>query len=89
MRAVPATVYGGSGTVGDGLGRLPRLLTAAEAAAPVEAVDVVAETLRRRFKASRVSFHVVDLTGQAIVRLATVADVEVGREAERVDLFGS
>jgi serine phosphatase RsbU (regulator of sigma subunit) len=75
--------------VGDGLGRLPRLLTAAEAAAPVEAVDVVAETLRRRFKASRVSFHVVDLTGQAIVRLATVADVEVGREAERVDLFGS
>ncbi|OEV02885.1 oxidoreductase [Streptomyces oceani] len=55
----------------------------------MEAVDVVAASLRRRFNASRVSFHIVDLTGKAVVRLAMVADVEVGREAERVDLFGS
>nr|WP_245240893.1 SpoIIE family protein phosphatase [Streptomyces spiramenti] len=70
-------------------GRLGRLLTAAETAAPVEAVDVVAASLRRRFDATRVSFHIVDLTGKAVVRLASVSDVEVGREAERVDLFGS
>ncbi|MFD9465443.1 PP2C family protein-serine/threonine phosphatase [Streptomyces sp. NPDC060027] len=66
---------------------LPRLLTAAETAAPVEAVDVIAEDLRRRFEATKVSFLIVDLTGKAVARLSTApAD---GREAERIPLFGS
>ncbi|MEU0633711.1 PP2C family protein-serine/threonine phosphatase [Streptomyces sp. NPDC005989] len=66
---------------------LPRLLAAAEAAAPVEAVDVVAEDLRRRFNATKVSFLIVDLTGKAVARLPVAG--AVGREAERVPLSGS
>ncbi|MEU6524970.1 PP2C family protein-serine/threonine phosphatase [Streptomyces sp. NPDC046924] len=67
---------------------LPRLLTAAETAAPVEAVDVVAEDLRR-FGATGVSFLIVDLTGKAVARLPTADSVEGGREAERIPMFGS
>ncbi|RII20236.1 Stage II sporulation protein E (SpoIIE) [Streptomyces sp. YIM 130001] len=72
-----------------GHSRLARLLTAAETAAPVEAVDVVAEHLRRRFDATKVSFLIVDLTGQAVARLSTAGLVEGGPEAERTPLFGS
>ncbi|WP_407563440.1 PP2C family protein-serine/threonine phosphatase [Streptomyces sp. 184] len=68
---------------------LPRLLTAVETAAPVDAVDVVAENLRRRFKATKVSFLIVDLTGKAVARLSTAGAVDSGREAERIPLFGS
>ncbi|MGA5207836.1 PP2C family protein-serine/threonine phosphatase [Streptomyces variegatus] len=71
-----------------GQSELSRLLTAAETAAPVEAVDVVAKDLRRRFKATKVSFLIVDLTGKAVARLST-APAEGGREAERIPLFGS
>lgn len=67
---------------------LPRLLTAAETAAPVDAVDVIAEDLRRRFEATKVTFLIVDLTGKAVARLST-APAEDGREAERIPLFGS
>ncbi|MFF7983069.1 PP2C family protein-serine/threonine phosphatase [Streptomyces sp. NPDC007901] len=58
-------------------------------AAPVEAVDVFAEELRRRFGATKVSFLIVDLTGKAVARLSTAGAVEDGREAERIPLFGS
>ncbi|MFF2102734.1 hypothetical protein [Streptomyces sp. NPDC058202] len=68
---------------------LPRLLTAAETAAPIDAVDVVAEDLRRRFQATGVSFLIVDLTGRAVARLSTAGAVEGGREAERIPMFGS
>ncbi|MEU8654352.1 PP2C family protein-serine/threonine phosphatase [Streptomyces sp. NPDC048737] len=71
---------------------LSRLLTAAETAAPVESVDVVAEDLRRRFEATEVSFLIVDLTGKSVARLPTAvaaaAAVAGGREAERIPLFG-
>ncbi|MFF8399727.1 PP2C family protein-serine/threonine phosphatase [Streptomyces sp. NPDC016172] len=67
---------------------LPRLLTAAETAAPVDAVDVVAEDLRQRFEATRVSFLIVDLTGKAVARLST-APAEAGREPERIPMYGS
>ncbi|WP_425275921.1 PP2C family protein-serine/threonine phosphatase [Streptomyces africanus] len=67
---------------------LPRVLTAAETAAPAEAVDVVAEDLRRRFEAAKVSFLIVDLTGKAVARLST-APAGGGREAERIPMFGS
>ncbi|MDQ0798145.1 PP2C family protein-serine/threonine phosphatase [Streptomyces sp. B1I3] len=72
-----------------GQSELPRLLTAAESAAPVEAVDVIAEDLRRRFGARRVSFLIVDLTGKAVARLYTAGAAEGGREAERIPLSGS
>ncbi|MEU7313820.1 PP2C family protein-serine/threonine phosphatase [Streptomyces sp. NPDC007083] len=71
-------------------GELARLLTTAEAAAPVEAVDVVAEDLRQRFQASEVSFLIVDLTGRAVVRLARSAAAGAGSAAaERIMLRGS
>lgn len=78
----------GTVVVSGGQRGLPRLLTAAETAAPVEAVDVVAEDLRLRFNAMEVSFLIVDLTGKAVARLST-APAEEGRKAERIPLFGS
>ncbi|MEU9397396.1 PP2C family protein-serine/threonine phosphatase [Streptomyces sp. NPDC048324] len=72
-----------------GRSELPWLLTAAERAAPVEAVDVVSEDLRRRFKARKVSFLIVDLTGKAVARLSTAGTAEGGREAERIPMLGS
>ncbi|MEU2931030.1 PP2C family protein-serine/threonine phosphatase [Streptomyces sp. NPDC007251] len=67
---------------------LPRLLAAAETAAPADAIDVIAEDLRRRFNAAKVSFLIVDLTGKAVARLSTAAAASE-REAERIPLFGS
>lgn len=79
-----------SGVVSGGhRSEVPRLLTAAETAAPVEAVNVVAEDLRRRFHATKVSFLIVDLTGKAVARLSTVGAGEGGPETERISLFGS
>jgi hypothetical protein len=75
--------------VSGGQSELPRLLTAAETAAPVEAVDVVAEDLRRRLEATKVSFLIVDLTGKAVARLSSTDAAEGGREAERIPLPGS
>lgn len=78
----------GAAAVSGGQSALPRLLTAAETAAPADAFDVIADDLRRRFDATRVSFLIVDLTGKAVARLpATGAGSE--REAERIPLFGS
>lgn len=53
---------------GEGLG-LDEILRAAEDAAPVESVDVVARNLKERFGASEVSFLFVDVIGQEVVRL--------------------
>ncbi len=53
---------------GEGLG-LDEILRAAEDAAPVESVDVVARNLEKRFSASEVSFWLVDMIGQEAVRL--------------------
>lgn len=49
-----------------------RALEAAEAASPVEAVEVVARELGRAFGAAAVSFLIADLSGRALVRLAHV-----------------
>lgn len=73
----------------DSFEEAPRLLTAAEMAAPVEAVDVVARDLRRRFQADRVSFLIVDLTGRAVVRLSTAGAEDAEQETERIELVGS
>lgn len=90
--AVPRLVWEtdeGAVAVSGGQSALPRLLTAAETAAPVDAVDVVAEDLRRRLDATNVSFLIVDLTGRAVARLSTTGSVAGGREAERIPLPGS
>jgi hypothetical protein len=63
LRGSQAGVRGpteGTAVVSGGQNGLPRLLTAAETAAPV---DVIAEDLRQRFEAAKVSFLIVDLTG--------------------------
>ena len=63
----------GSWPVSSAHDELPRLLTAAETAAPVDAVDVVAEDLRQRFEATKVSFLIVDANGRtALVGLARI-----------------
>lgn len=49
-----------------------RVLEAAEAASPVEAVDAVARELGRVFDAVAVSFLIADFSGRALVRLAHV-----------------
>ncbi|MFJ9061596.1 PP2C family protein-serine/threonine phosphatase [Streptomyces sp. NPDC102409] len=75
--------------MGSWLKGLPELLTAAETAAPADAVDVFAEDLRRRFGATEVSFLIVDLTGRAVARLSTGAVPGAGREVEHIPLLGS
>jgi hypothetical protein len=66
---------------------LPRILAAAETAAPVDAVDVVAEDLRRRLRATEVSFLILDSTGKAVARLSTVPPGTVtGRRRPATDI---
>jgi hypothetical protein len=67
------------------------LLAAAEAAAPVDAIDAVANGLADMVAAERVSFLIADFSGDALIRLGVSADGPTtrrrGREtAERVPL---
>jgi hypothetical protein len=68
---------------------LSGLLAAAEAAAPVAAVGVVARGLREQFGARSVSFLFVDLVGREMVRLTEDAETLSGRSAEQVRLQDS
>ncbi|WP_317447318.1 PP2C family protein-serine/threonine phosphatase [Streptomyces collinus] len=71
---------------GEGLG-LDEILSAAEDAAPVESVDVVARNLKERFGASDVSFLFVDVVGQEVVRLPRAgAAAESLGQAQRIRL---
>ncbi len=70
------------------------LLAAAEAAAPVEAVDAVADTLGDMVTAEHVSFLIADFSGDALIRLGhsdtRAGTRRAGREtAERVPLAGT
>ncbi|HZG04743.1 MAG TPA: PP2C family protein-serine/threonine phosphatase [Streptomyces sp.] len=65
------------------------ILAAAEAASPVESVDVVARELRRRFGATSVSFLITDLSRQSVVRLSTAGEIGTGESAERIELAGT
>ncbi|MFE7954491.1 PP2C family protein-serine/threonine phosphatase [Streptomyces sp. NPDC057413] len=73
----------------EGLG-LDEVLGAAEDAAPVESVDVVARNLEKRFSAIEVSLWLVDMLGREAVRLprAGMADQARGQTERRV-LAGS
>jgi hypothetical protein len=55
-----------------GLMQVGRVLEAAEAASPVQAVEAVARELGLAFDAVAVSFLIADLSGRALVRLAHV-----------------
>ncbi|WP_175499861.1 PP2C family protein-serine/threonine phosphatase [Streptomyces sp. CC77] len=73
---------------GERLG-LADVLAAAEDAAPVASLDVVARNLRDRFGARYVSFLLVDIVGQKLVRVSEEAVEGRGRTAQQIDLPGS
>lgn len=73
----------------DGRLGLDEVLAAAENAAPVRSIDVVARNLRDRFGADDVSFLFLDLVGQELVRLTDEGESQGGEKADRVRLDGS
>ena len=64
-------------------------LEAAEAAAPVESLDVVARMLKEQLGAASVSFLITDFTGASVVRLGAAGSVETGEPARRISLRGT
>ncbi|MFF0549670.1 PP2C family protein-serine/threonine phosphatase [Streptomyces sp. NPDC004311] len=68
---------------------LAEVLAAAEAAAPVDSLDVVARNLRHRFGARYVSFLFVDVVGRRLLRVHDTARTEREERAEQVPLAGS
>ncbi|WP_073949761.1 PP2C family protein-serine/threonine phosphatase [Streptomyces kebangsaanensis] len=68
---------------------LAEVLAAAEDAAPVASLDVVARNLRDRFGARYASFLFVDIVGQKVVRVSEEAATQQGRRADQLDLPGS
>ncbi|AZM92188.1 PP2C family protein-serine/threonine phosphatase [Streptomyces sp. W1SF4] len=73
---------------GDRIG-LAQVLAAAEAAAPVDSLDVVARNLRDRFAARYVSFLFVDVVGRRLLRVHDTATRQREDRAERIPLAGS
>ncbi|WP_436764327.1 PP2C family protein-serine/threonine phosphatase [Streptosporangium sp. V21-05] len=69
--------------------RLAEVLAAAEAAAPMESLNVVARNLRERFAAGQVSFLFIDLIGRELVRVSEQTTTHSKHEAERIRLAGS
>jgi serine phosphatase RsbU (regulator of sigma subunit) len=65
-------------TPAESSGRLARILDAAEAASPVDAVEAVTRELGVALGATEVSFLIADLSGRALVRLAHAPLGEVG-----------
>ncbi|MGW7054472.1 PP2C family protein-serine/threonine phosphatase [Streptomyces sp. NPDC054887] len=68
---------------------LAEVLAAAEDAAPVGSVDVVARNLRDRFGAQYVSFLFVDIVGRRMLRVSEKTATQEERRAEQVSLAGS
>ncbi|MGW5849961.1 PP2C family protein-serine/threonine phosphatase [Streptomyces sp. NPDC055254] len=64
-------------------------LEAAEAAAPVESLDVVARMLKEQLGAASVSFLITDFTGSSVVRLGAAGSVETDEPARRISLRGT
>jgi hypothetical protein len=65
------------------------VLAAAESAPPVESIDVVARDLAKRFEAFDVSFLLIDVSDEQLVRLASTTR-DLGRDgAESVNLRDS
>lgn len=68
---------------------LADVLAAAEDAAPMSSLDVVARNLRDRLGAGGVSFLLADIVGQQVVRIDDEATKRQGSGVERIDLVGS
>ncbi|MEU9634787.1 PP2C family protein-serine/threonine phosphatase [Streptomyces tendae] len=68
---------------------LAEVLAAAEDAAPVASLGVVARNLRDRFGARYVSFLFVDVVGRKVVRVSEETDTQQGRRADQIPLAGS
>ncbi len=68
---------------------LADVLAAAEDAAPVDSLDVVARNLRDRFGARYVSFLFVDVVGRRLLRVHDTAVRQQEGRAEQVPLAGS
>ncbi|NEC04486.1 PP2C family protein-serine/threonine phosphatase [Streptomyces sp. SID7909] len=68
---------------------LAEVLAAAEAAAPVRSLDVVAQILRERFGARHVSFLFVDVVGRRLLRVHEERTTARERGADQVLLAGS
>ena len=68
---------------------LAEVLAAAENAAPVESLDVVARNLRDRFGARYVSFLFVDVVGRQMVRVAEKTAIPHRDRADQIPLAGS
>ncbi|MGW6834869.1 PP2C family protein-serine/threonine phosphatase [Streptomyces sp. NPDC054949] len=64
-------------------------LEAAEAAAPVESLDVVARMLKKHLQAASVSFLITDFTGSSVVRLGAADSVETDEPPRRIPLPGT
>ncbi|MFI0960172.1 PP2C family protein-serine/threonine phosphatase [Streptomyces sp. NPDC021080] len=64
-------------------------LEAAEAAAPVESLDVVARLLKEHLGAASVSFLIIDFTGSSVVRLGAAGSVDTDEPARRITLRGT
>ncbi|MEU6012122.1 PP2C family protein-serine/threonine phosphatase [Streptomyces sp. NPDC047453] len=68
---------------------LAEFLAAAEKAAPVASLDMVAHNLRDRFGAQYVPFLFVDIVGRRLVRITEEAASQQGRRADQIPLVGS
>ncbi|MEU9028603.1 PP2C family protein-serine/threonine phosphatase [Streptomyces sp. NPDC048383] len=68
---------------------LADVLAAAEAAAPVDSLNVVARNLRDRFGARYVSFLFIDIVGRRMLRVHDTAGVPPEERAERIPLADS
>ncbi|MYW08083.1 SpoIIE family protein phosphatase [Streptomyces sp. SID2563] len=68
---------------------LAEVLAAAEAAAPVRSLDVVAQILRERFGARHVSFLFVDVVGRRLLRVHEERTTAREHGADQVLLAGS
>ncbi|WP_439678494.1 PP2C family protein-serine/threonine phosphatase [Embleya sp. MST-111070] len=67
---------------------LAEVLAAAEGAAPVRSLDVVARNLRERFDARYVSFLFVDVVGRRLLRVNEAPDTDHEHHTEEVPLAG-
>ncbi|GAA3006734.1 PP2C family protein-serine/threonine phosphatase [Streptomyces fulvorobeus] len=72
-----------------GTDELGEALAAAEAAPPVESVDVISAALRRQLGARSVSFLITDFTGSSVVRLGTTDDIDLDRPADPIAVSGT
>ncbi|MFF4056560.1 PP2C family protein-serine/threonine phosphatase [Streptomyces sp. NPDC001668] len=67
---------------------LAEVLAAAEDAAPLSSLDVVARNLRDRFGARHVSLLFIDIVGQRLLRVSEAATAPQERQDEQIPLTG-